>query len=114
MLIKKLVCVSAMLIAATGFSACPTATPTDSAAFCSSFKTAAECHCTSSGLPKGMCTNMGLLYSRMISTFGTVQRACQFQHDTSTEICIDDWNCYRQGGLNKDNQLCSSTGSACE
>ena len=95
-------------------TACPPATPSNSPGFCSSFKLAAECRCTSAGLPKGMCMNMVLLYNRMISTFGSVQRACEFQHDTSTQICVDDWNCYRSGGKNSKNELCSAIGNACE
>lgn len=94
--------------------ACPSATPTNSASFCSSFKAAAECHCTSAGLPRGMCTNMKDLYNRMIGIYGSVQRACAFQHDTSAKECMDDWHCYRDGGKNANGQLCSSTGSACE
>ena len=94
--------------------ACPAATSSSNPGFCSSFKLAAQCHCTSSGLPTGMCMNMKLLYTRMISTFGSVQRACEFQHDTSVQNCVDDWTCYRTGGKNSQNELCSSTGNACE
>lgn len=95
-------------------TACPPSSPTNTASFCSSFKASAECYCTSSGLPKGMCNNMNQLYSRMISMFGSLQRACEFQHNTSTQNCTDDWNCYRNGGNNSQNELCSSTGQACE
>lgn len=91
---------------------CPSATPSQSN-FCGSFKVAAECHCMTSGLPKGMCANMDLLYARMISTLGSLQRACEYQHNTSVQECIDDWNCYRFGGVTSQNQLCSGTGAAC-
>lgn len=93
---------------------CPFATDSSDAGFCQSFKAAAECRCGASGLPKGMCTNMSLLYTRMISMFGSLERACQFQHDTPTETCLEDWQCYRYGGTNARNELCSGTGLACE
>ena len=93
-------------------TSCPPATPTNSPTFCSSFQIAAECYCSQS-LPHGMCANMGTLYNRMISMFATLQRACEFQHNTSTQTCIDDWNCYRLGGKDSQGQLCSSTGNAC-
>ncbi len=94
-------------------SACPYAQPNSAPGFCASFKTAAQCHCQASGLPASMCTNMQLIYSRMISVFGSVQRACAYQSDTSVQECIDDWSCYRSGGLNSQQQLCSGTGQAC-
>ena len=95
-------------------SNCPFATPASDTDFCNSFHVAAECRCTSSGLPRGMCTNMNLLYKRMISMFSSVERACQFQHDTSFDVCMEDWKCYRQGGLDSYGELCSGTGLACE
>ena len=78
---------------------CPFATPASDPAFCKSFHLAAECRCTNSGLPRGMCANMNLLYNRMISMFGSVERACQFQRDTSFDMCMEDWRCYRLGGV---------------
>lgn len=98
----------------TAFAACPQATPLNSPGFCSSFKSVAQCHCASSGLPKGMCLNMKTIYDRMISMFGTVRRACEYQHDTSVQNCIDAWSCYRAGGYTSENELCSGTGRACE
>jgi hypothetical protein len=94
--------------------ACPGATEINGSGFCSSFQIAAQCHCTSSGLPSGMCNNMNLLYDRMVSMFGSLQRACEYQHDTSTQNCIDSWNCYRQGGTTSQNLLCSGTGHSCQ
>lgn len=95
-------------------TACPPSAPTNSTGFCATFKQSAECYCTSSGLPRGMCGDMNKLYNRMVGMFGTLQRACEFQHNTSTQACIDDWNCYRSGGNNSQNEPCSSTGNACE
>jgi len=92
---------------------CSYATPSSETTFCDSFKLAAECRCVASGLPKGMCSNMELLYSRMVSMFGSLERACQFQHDTSLEECMEDWQCYRYGGTNGHNEPCSGTGRAC-
>ncbi|MDP3561859.1 MAG: hypothetical protein Q8R83_06755 [Legionellaceae bacterium] len=94
-------------------ASCPSATRPSAPGFCSSFKIAAECHCISSGLPRGMCMNHELLYKRMITTFGSLQKACEFQHDISAQECIDDWNCFRFGGLTSSSELCSGTGAAC-
>ncbi len=115
MIIKKTVGLIACLFSVAAFAAsnCPQATVSSHPNFCHSFKVSAECHCSNSGLPKGMCTNMSTLYNRMISTFGTLQRACEFQRNTPAAVCIEDWNCYRLGGKNS-NGLCSSTGRACE
>lgn len=93
--------------------ACPLATLTNEAGFCSSFKTAAACHCTTSGLPARMCTDMNIVYNRMLAVFHSVEKACEFQHDTTLQNCIDSWNCYRNGGRNSQNELCSGTGIAC-
>ena len=95
-------------------SRCPQALPDNHSGFCASFKSVAECHCTESGLPKGMCQNMNSLYDRMISMFGSLQKACAYQHDTTTQACIDDWNCYRIGNADSGGNLCSGTGHACQ
>ncbi len=115
---KKTVILGVALLAltcsATSSAACPQAEPLNSAGFCSSFKVAAQCHCAASGLPKGMCMNMKTIYERMISMFGSVRRACEYQHDTSVQNCMDAWGCYRSGGSTSQHELCSGTGSACE
>lgn len=92
---------------------CPQALPTDSPKFCPSFKSVAECHCVSAGLPKMMCQNVESIYTRMISMFGSLQKACEYQKDTTVQTCIDDWNCYRKGGKDSQGRLCSSTGKSC-
>ena len=115
---KKIVILLVCLLSFSSFSTtlatCPPATEIYGPGFCSSFKLAAQCHCTSSGIPKGMCMNMQSLYDRMTSIFGSVRRACEYQRDTNTQNCIDSWNCYRSGGVTSQNQLCNGTGSACE
>jgi hypothetical protein len=93
--------------------ACPAATSTSDPKFCDSFKLAAQCHCTSSGLPARMCSDMNTLYSRMLVIFKTVQKACEFQNETSAQNCMDGWSCYRNGGLNSQNELCNGTGAPC-
>ena len=113
-MIKKILILFVCLLSITSYASCPVATPTNSSEFCSSFKTAAQCHCTASGLPKGMCVNMRSLYDRMISMFGSLHKACEYQHNTTTQNCIDAWNCYRQGGSTSQQELCSGSGSACE
>lgn len=92
---------------------CPQAVPTTDPNFCSSFKSVAQCHCIDSGLPASICQDVNTIYNRMISIFHSVQRACEYQRDTSTQTCIDDWNCYRLGGADSKGGLCSSTGSIC-
>jgi len=93
-------------------ASCPTATPSNAPGFCGSFAIAAQCHCTKS-LPAGMCTDVRQLYKRMIAAFGSLRRACDSQHETTTQACIDDWNCYLSGGVTSESGLCSGTGSAC-
>lgn len=99
--------------AANMYSNCPQSLPTSDIGFCPSFKSVAECHCVESGLPKSKCKNMRDIYLLMIARFGTIQKACEFQHDTPTQVCVDDWNCYRSGGRDSQGKLCSTTGNAC-
>ncbi len=102
------------LFSFTAFSSnCPQATPADDVNFCGSFQQVAQCHCQASGLPARMCNNVPLVYKRMINTFGSIERACQFQKDTSYETCLQDWRCYQQGGLTNNGLLCNGTGLAC-
>ena len=93
---------------------CPHADPVTSSNFCTSFKSVAECHCIVSGLPQGMCKDMNAIYNRMLSVFGSQQKACEYQKDVSTQECMDDWNCYRSGGTDSKGNLCSGTGKACQ
>ncbi len=60
-----------------------------------------------------MCQDMNALYNRMIAVFGSLQKACAFQHYTSTQDCIDNWTCYRQGGVDSRGRACSSNRSPC-
>ena len=111
-MIKGLVAFVICLMSFSSF-ACDHALPTDDVNFCSSFKSVAPCYCTSSGVPANMCQDMNVLYQRMISMFGSLQRACNFQRYTSPQDCIDNWNCYRMGGIDSRGRLCSSTQKAC-
>ncbi len=92
---------------------CAQAVPTTDGGFCPSFKSVANCHCQEQGMPAKVCQNMDLLYNAMVARYSTLERACANQHDTSTQNCIDDWNCYRNGGTNSQGGLCSSSGSKC-
>lgn len=94
-------------------SACPIAVPTSDSNFCSSFKSAATCYCTSSGLPSGMCQDMNALYNRMMIVFGSLQKACEYQHYTTPQDCIDNWTCYLRGGVDSRGSACSSTQMPC-
>jgi hypothetical protein len=94
--------------------ACERALPVDHPQFCLSFKSVASCHCTTSGLPYGMCQDVHMLYNRMIAVFKTLEKACQYQQHTSPQDCMNNWNCYLKGGVDSEGHLCSSTGRACE
>lgn len=86
---------------------------TKKSGFCASFKATAECHCTSSGLPTVLCQDMNILYQRMEKIFGSQKEACEYQKDTTTQICMDDWNCYRLGGKDSHGNKCNATGKHC-
>jgi len=98
-------------ISSLGF-ACPQATATNAPNFCATFRVAAKCHCTT-GLPAMMCVKIQTLYQRLLVVFGTLEKACEYQHDTTKEDCMDSWNCYLYGGNNVGGNLCSGTGRAC-
>lgn len=88
--------------------------------FCATFTQGAQCHCREDGhLPGQLCTDMNLIYERMVKTFKTQQRACDWQaanavpERTTSKDCMDDWNCFRNGGVDSKGQLCSGTGRSC-
>lgn len=93
--------------------ACANAEPTDSPNFCASFKTAATCYCVSSGLPSSACQDINQIYDRMIFVFKTMEKACAYQTQTSSQDCINNWNCYRNGGIDSQGKLCSGTTLSC-
>jgi hypothetical protein len=76
--------------------------------FCQVFSEIARCHCNHSGLPSRLCQNVQDIYRRMIATFGSIEKACRFQKDTSQENCMNAWKCYLQGGQLENGQSCSS------
>lgn len=102
------------LVATSPLLACPKALPTNNESFCSSFKAVATCYCTSSGLPSNLCQDIKVLHQRVIAIFGSLQKACEHQHYTPTQDCIDNWNCYLYGGIDSRGRLCSATQRACE
>ena len=93
---------------------CPQALATTDPNFCGSFKTAAVCFCSLS-LPAGKCQDLGQIYKFMIGLHGSIENACRHQppKGTTPQICIDDWYCYLNGGVNSQGALCSSTGNKC-
>lgn len=92
---------------------CGNALPTNDVNFCSSFKVVAKCYCTSSGLPGPMCEDMNVLYARMVSVYGSLDKACTAQRYTTKQDCLDNWNCYRRGGVDSRGRLCSSNQKSC-
>lgn len=113
-MIKKIIAAGFIYSLSVVSFACPHALATDNPAFCSSFKTAAVCHCTASGLPFGICQDMHVLYNRMIIIFKTLEKACEYQHHTSTQECVDNWRCYLVGGVDSQGRPCSSNQHPCE
>ncbi len=93
---------------------CGNAVPTNDLNFCASFKVVATCYCTSSGLPAGMCQDMNMLYARMVSVYGSLDKACAAQPYTTKQDCLDNWNCYRLGGVDSRGRICSSTRKSCQ
>ena len=111
-MIKRLVLIFLCFFSMSSF-ACTIAAPTDDINFCSTFKVAASCYCTSSGLPSGMCQDMNALYHRMMIVFGNLQKACEYQHYTTPQDCVDNWTCYLLGGIDSRGRLCNGTQRPC-
>ena len=101
------------LLSWSAFATCIDAVPTDYTNFCASFKSVAICHCTSSGLPSGICQDMNFLYRRMVGLYGSLEKACSHQRHTSYQNCLDNWNCYLLGGVDSKKRICSSNRRAC-
>lgn len=78
--------------------------------FCDLFKSAVtDC----SPLP----LSMHALYAMMVTVYGTLQTACQkqaSQYGSDPQTCVDQWNCYWNGGKDSHGGLCSGTGKLCE
>lgn len=111
-MIKKILLAFMCFCSVSSF-ACPKALPTNDAGFCNSFKTAASCHCLSQAPFPQMCKDMSTIYKSMISMYSTLERACAKQKLTTTQECIDNWNCYLRGGIDSQGRACSSTKRAC-
>lgn len=92
---------------------CSKSFPPNHSKFCPTFKSAAACACSTSGMPASLCEDMNTLHKRMLMVFSTQQKACEFQRDTTTQQCLDSWNCYRRGGKDSQGRLCQQTGEAC-
>ena len=78
--------------------------------FCDLFKSAVT---SCSPLP----LSMHALYSMMITVYGTLQTACNkqaSQYGSDPQTCVDQWNCYWNGGKDSKGGLCSGTGKLCE
>ena len=102
-----------LLFISNNVFSCATIGDFESSNFCQAFDEIAKCHCAQTGLPAKLCQNVSLIYSRMISTFGSIEKACRFQKDTSLKNCIDAWKCYREGGQLSNGKFCSGTGLPC-
>jgi len=92
---------------------CPVTPPYDAPEYCSSFEVIARCYCMGSGLPAKICQDVHLVYSRMMATFGSLDRACKFQKNSSYHQCMDSWQCYLNGGQASTGVLCNGNGLPC-
>lgn len=92
---------------------CQQADAYDTPEFCANFESIAKCHCQATGLPARLCANVPMIYSRMLSTFGSIEKACRYQKDTSYQSCLDAWQCYQKGGRLADGRICNGTGLPC-
>lgn len=78
--------------------------------FCDLFKSAVT-SCSPVKLP------MQGIYRMMIAVYGTLQNACVKQaarYGSDPQTCIDQWNCYWNGGKDSKGGLCSATGNKCD
>jgi hypothetical protein len=110
---KNIFLASLMTLSSFNVLACGKASAYDTPEFCQNFQEIAKCHCVASGLTARMCSNVPQIYNRMISAFGSIERACRFQKDTSVQNCVDAWQCYQQGGQLADGRICNGTGLPC-
>lgn len=109
----KKIYLAALISVFSSFSfACGPALPTDNPSFCASFKSVAQCYCSNS-LPAGMCTDMNQLVSRLMAVYGSLENACRAQKYTTAVDCMDNWNCYLNGGVDSRGRICSSNYSRC-
>lgn len=117
---KKIICALMCFLSFSCFAAttsaplaCAKAVAPSNPGFCPSFKSVAACQCVTRGMPATLCNDMGKLHAKMISMFGTIQAACNYQKDTTPQECMDDWSCYLNGGKDSKGAACSATGRKC-
>jgi hypothetical protein len=84
--------------------------------FCATFPPAATCNCENHGMTPAFCSDMTNIYTAMMQTYHhNLADACnnpKAQTVSSTQECIDDWNCYWSGGISTTGK-CNATGLAC-
>ncbi|MES2216989.1 MAG: hypothetical protein V4501_01115 [Pseudomonadota bacterium] len=121
-MVKKIMVLWLCFISCSSFAmlrhSCPQAPATTSGDFCSGFKASGYCHCIEEGMDGAVCENMPQVYQLMMDNFhNSLAEACEFGESVEggvpRQVCIDDWNCYRNGGANSDGGSCQSTGAAC-
>lgn len=83
----------------------------DTPTFCTDFKNTVQSCCPIGKLP------MQDIYHLAISTYGNLQNACAkeaAQYGGTVQACIDQWNCYWNGGEDSEGNLCDADGKACD
>lgn len=113
-MIRKVITLAICLFSFSSFAltSCPQALPANQPGFCETFKTSVTCFCSNT-LPKRMCENINQIYQLMIARYGSIEIACKFQRETSVQICLDDWRCYKNGGVDSQGGPCNGSGQAC-
>lgn len=114
-MIKKIFVTTLLCLSSTIF-ACDKAVPTTNPNFCSSFTSVAYCHCMQNIHSSIVCSNMTVLYNAMLQEYHSLESACAVaakKHEASQQECIDDWNCYWNGGRDSTGGLCSGNGQRC-
>ncbi|MCX7122054.1 MAG: hypothetical protein NTZ67_09860 [Gammaproteobacteria bacterium] len=104
--------------ASVNVKACAPVSQDDTSGFCGLFTPAVICQCDAmaGSLAPIECDTVSHIYSSMLSMYG-LQGGCTMAYEqgwaTSVKACIEQWNCYNNGGKDADGNLCSGTGKAC-
>ena len=93
-----------------GAQNCAVASDSDSQ-FCVNFKKAVQGCCPIPGL------SMQKIYNMMIAVYGSLQNACEknaAKYGGTAQTCLDQWNCYWNGGKDSVGNSCDGDGVRCD
>lgn len=89
-------------------TACPDSPSHLASNFCPGFYTAVMCNCDEH-FPAGYCEgslHVQGIYNKMIAMYGSLATACQKNDPAAPQECIDQWNCYLNGGKDAAGRNC--------